>query len=200
MQDHEIAKLVNRLTRIAYTVPTAQVRQHISSELVPLLKNELTHDDWYAKCNEVEALTRRVETVERQNALQKLHDENVRLGLYLGWHPIKTAPKDGTEILVCKATDSEGNPMGKSLGLFTHRVAWWEGESAWMVYNSLVCENPCFFEPTHWMPVPTFDFVSPPDSMADIDTLEQENRMLRARNERLTATMESIKRLVEANV
>jgi hypothetical protein len=70
------------------------------------------------------------------------------------WRPIKTAPKDGTWILVCKATDADGDPISEdAFGLFVHRAAWWAGDNAWIVYNSMVCDPECFFEPTHWMPI-----------------------------------------------
>lgn len=69
------------------------------------------------------------------------------------WQNIETAPKDGSEILICKAVNADGEPMGKSFGLFVHRAAWW-GEEGWIVYNSLICENQAFFEPTHWMHIP----------------------------------------------
>ena len=69
------------------------------------------------------------------------------------WRPIETAPKDGTRILVCKAKDVDGNPMGDSFGLFVQRAEWWEGDG-WIVYCSLVHEPQCFFDPTHWMPLP----------------------------------------------
>ena len=78
------------------------------------------------------------------------------------WKPIDTAPKDGTEILICQAYNAEGRVMDeKSHALFTHRAAWWkeenEGEGEWIVYNSVPDEQPPFFEPSHWMPVPPFD-------------------------------------------
>jgi len=69
------------------------------------------------------------------------------------WKPIETAPKDATRILVCKADDADGKPMGESFGLFVQRAAWWEGEG-WVVYCSLVRDPTCFFEPTHWMEIP----------------------------------------------
>lgn len=73
------------------------------------------------------------------------------------WKPIETAPKDATEIIVCRAWDADGRPIG-SLGIFTQRVAWWPGENngagAWIVYCSMFKEPQCFFEPTHWMEIP----------------------------------------------
>ncbi len=69
------------------------------------------------------------------------------------WMPIETAPTDGTHILVCRATDADGNPIGDSFGLFVQRAAWWEGEG-WICYCSTVHEPIVFFDPTHWMPIP----------------------------------------------
>jgi len=74
------------------------------------------------------------------------------------WQSIETAPKDGTEILVCKATDADGRAIGReAFGLFVQRAAWWDLEG-WIVYCSMIKEPQLFFDPTHWMPIPT-----PPD-------------------------------------
>lgn len=71
------------------------------------------------------------------------------------WQPIETAPKDGTEILLCQATNADGKPItGTSWGIFVQVAAWWEGDG-WTVYCSLVQEPSLHFEPTHWMPLPT---------------------------------------------
>ena len=69
------------------------------------------------------------------------------------WQPIETAPKDGSEILLCRAIDADKKPMGDSFGLFVQRAAWWASEG-WIVYCSMIQEPRCFFEPTHWMPIP----------------------------------------------
>lgn len=83
------------------------------------------------------------------------------------WQPIETAPKDGTDILICKAWDASGNPMCEnSHALFTQRAAWWAGENggngSWIVYNSMALDPECFFEPTHWMPVPSISVAAAP--------------------------------------
>jgi hypothetical protein len=71
------------------------------------------------------------------------------------WEPIYTAPKNGTEILICQATDADGKPIGPDIfGLFVHRASWWGEDEGWIVYNSQVCEQSAFFDPTHWMPIP----------------------------------------------
>ncbi len=71
------------------------------------------------------------------------------------WQPIETAPKDGTKILICQASDADGKPItGDDFGLFVQRAAWWGEEEGWIVYCSLIQEPTLFFEPTHWMPIP----------------------------------------------
>jgi len=71
------------------------------------------------------------------------------------WQPIETAPKDGTQILLCDALDADGNPITDgSWGLFVQVAAWWAGEDAWIVYCDMVRDPPLHFEPTHWAPLP----------------------------------------------
>lgn len=78
------------------------------------------------------------------------------------WQSIETAPKDGTHILVCRATDADGHPIkSEAFGLFVQRAAWWDAEG-WIVYCSMVREPELFFEPTHWMPIPAPPDVCPP--------------------------------------
>lgn len=93
---------------------------------------------------------------EQEN--KQLRQENERIKAdaeRIEWQPIETAPKDGTCILICKATDADGEPIvGETFGLFVHRAAWWDFDNAWIVYNSVFQELPAFFEPTHWMPLP----------------------------------------------
>lgn len=70
------------------------------------------------------------------------------------WQPIETAPKDGTEILLCRATDADGDPItDEAWGIFVQVAAWW-GSEEWIVYCSMICEPRLHFEPTHWMPLP----------------------------------------------
>lgn len=72
----------------------------------------------------------------------------------MNWQPIETAPKDGTWILLCKATDADGKPItGESFGLFVQRAAWWEVDG-WVDYCAMVRDPNVFFNPTHWMPLP----------------------------------------------
>ena len=72
------------------------------------------------------------------------------------WQPIETAPKDGTEILLCQATDADGDPMSdESWGISVQVAAWWEGERNWIVYCSMVRDPSLHFTPTHWMPLPS---------------------------------------------
>lgn len=71
------------------------------------------------------------------------------------WQPIDTAPKDGTGILLCQATDADGSPIGQdSMSVFMQVAAWWEGEDTWIVYCSMVRDPELHFTPTHWMPLP----------------------------------------------
>lgn len=75
------------------------------------------------------------------------------------WYPIETAPKDGTQVLVCQAVGADGNPIDP-LSIFCHVAAWWSNEEdpsdsgEWVVYCSLPSEPALFFDPTHWMPLP----------------------------------------------
>lgn len=71
------------------------------------------------------------------------------------WEPMDTAPRDGTEIVLCRAISADGTPItGSSFGVFCQVAAWW-GEEEWIVYCSQVQEPRLHFEPTHWRPLPT---------------------------------------------
>lgn len=74
------------------------------------------------------------------------------------WQPIETAPRDGTEILLCRSVDADGKRIeGEHWGLFVQVASWWSGEGEdgeWVVYCSLSAEPRLHFEPTHWMPLP----------------------------------------------
>jgi hypothetical protein len=71
------------------------------------------------------------------------------------WQPISTAPKDGTHILVCRAWDADGKPIGdEAWGVFVHNAAWWGNEEGWIVYCSMIQDPRLYFEPTHWMALP----------------------------------------------
>lgn len=75
------------------------------------------------------------------------------------WYPIKTAPKDGTEILLCQATNADKKPITDAFGIFCQVAAWWADENGgngeWIVYCSLSQEPRLHFEPTHWARLPT---------------------------------------------
>ncbi len=75
------------------------------------------------------------------------------------WQPIETAPKDGTAVLLCWAVDADKKMIDwqkepKTADVFVQVASWWEIEDSWIVYASLVKENPLHFTPTHWMPLP----------------------------------------------
>ena len=72
----------------------------------------------------------------------------------MNWQPIETAPKDGREILLCRATNADGKPITDAWGLFVQVAAWWDGDEAWIVYCSLPGEPRLHFEPTHWAELP----------------------------------------------
>ena len=77
------------------------------------------------------------ETYELISALRELRAYRKE-----GWRPIETAPKDGTEILVC----------GPACSGFYFSVACWKDrwqESWWSDY-----EDEELFPPSHWMPLP----------------------------------------------
>lgn len=59
-----------------------------------------------------------------------------------GWQPIETAPKDGSEVLVCK-------PF---MDGWAHYVVFWLRDKGWTVWSN--AEGWELAEPTHWMPLP----------------------------------------------
>lgn len=60
------------------------------------------------------------------------------------WQPIETAPKDGTEILVCAPSH------GKGPGQFVVIVTFLDGE--WTTDRNSFDHS--IWPPTHWMPLP----------------------------------------------
>jgi hypothetical protein len=58
------------------------------------------------------------------------------------WQPIKTAPKDGTEILCWIKADEWGSEAGYRILSWSARGKYWEAR------------NRNLKEPTHWMPIP----------------------------------------------
>lgn len=67
----------------------------------------------------------------------------------MNWHPIETAPKDGTAILVWDG--------------YNQYVAFWGESSLWSKGADQWCYGECsgeynshraVYEPTHWMPLP----------------------------------------------
>lgn len=56
------------------------------------------------------------------------------------WHPIETAPRDGTTILGARQIHG---------GAWEHYVVWWDG--GWCADDGYGAERP---QPTHWTPIP----------------------------------------------
>lgn len=101
--------------------------------------------------------------VDLQKSLSSIIEQFPNEQIEKGWLPIETAPRDGTYILVCCTRRHDGSYMFddgdySSFGIWVHRACWWAGENGgngeWIVYNSMVQEPRCHFEPTHWMPIP----------------------------------------------
>lgn len=74
------------------------------------------------------------------------------------WHPIETAPKDGTQILVW------GDPYSYDWAIFIVRYVQINKWSGWQTWDS------ADQEPTHWMPLP-----QPPSVPAGKDSDEVEH-------------------------
>lgn len=74
------------------------------------------------------------------------------------WKPIETAPRDGTEILLCWIDEGGPNDTVQMLwddeaqnAMFSHIIGMWRtfsGSCTWTEHNG--------GGPTHWMPLPTF--------------------------------------------
>lgn len=58
------------------------------------------------------------------------------------WHPIETAPKDGTRVLLI-----EGDQPSEAC------TGWWM-MGAWRDYGDIGCNGQADYSPTHWMPLP----------------------------------------------
>ncbi len=81
---------------------------------------------------------------------------------HLGWRPIETAPKDGTDIIVgvdiattwiirgaWYESPEEAIRMNKASGPSNFSDGWWSDK------NSVTCEKLIgVYEPTHWIPMP----------------------------------------------
>jgi hypothetical protein len=76
----------------------------------------------------------------------------------MSWQPIKTAPKDGTAVLVHRNI-WPGTKSGFSEecnGYNTYVAQWWGDEEGgeWICYMDLPSEPRLPIEPTHWQPLP----------------------------------------------
>ena len=78
----------------------------------------------------------------------------------VGWQPIETAPKDGTEIFLhCPGSTRPKIGSWRVDGLMSERGEMWLDDS----YDDFSTSfESCPLDPTHWMPLPT-----PPDSGKD---------------------------------
>lgn len=63
------------------------------------------------------------------------------------WRPIKTAPRDGTKILVGRFTVSSSKK-----GLI--EVDWWRTEKDNAGFIGFGRFHPIYWPPTHWQPLP----------------------------------------------
>lgn len=65
------------------------------------------------------------------------------------WFPIVTAPRDGTEVILCKIMDfyKSSDPINEK---YDFAIAGWDQDD-WMIYSS---DDVIFHDPTHWMPLP----------------------------------------------
>tara|TARA_Y100000310_G_C20458102_1_gene704018 strand:- start:281 stop:538 length:258 start_codon:yes stop_codon:yes gene_type:complete len=77
------------------------------------------------------------------------------------WQPIKTAPKDGTAVLIHRniwpGTKSGFSESCK--GHNTYVAEWWGDppnnlEGCWMCFMDTIEDPDCPIKPTHWMPLP----------------------------------------------
>lgn len=70
------------------------------------------------------------------------------------WNDISSAPKDGTTVILCKATDADGKKLSRdSFSVFIQVASYWDG-CGWVVYCSLPSEPRLHFDPTHWAHLP----------------------------------------------
>jgi|TARA_Y100000310_G_C20680667_1_gene815755 hypothetical protein len=87
---------------------------------------------------------------QRERNIPELLDRIAELeaGARRAWHPIKTAPRDGTDILVAR-TDPDGGEW--------HAVAQWWVDNWFFMYGAhrqLPAPLILCFEPTHWQHLP----------------------------------------------
>lgn len=85
--------------------------------------------------------------------IESLRSEVARLRAQVGWRPIETAPKDGTDILLWEKWGDV--PF---VG-FWHAEGRWSYRSDHLYVNGDASLDPNWNDLTHWMPLP-----APPDS------------------------------------
>jgi hypothetical protein len=67
----------------------------------------------------------------------------------LSWQTIETAPKDGTEVVLCKIMGiyKPSDPIDEK---YDFAIAGWD-QNNWIIHSN---EDVIFYNPTHWMPLP----------------------------------------------
>jgi hypothetical protein len=63
------------------------------------------------------------------------------------WQPIKTAPKDGTKVLLIFGNEVDDEPSAA--------LAMWDANDGWLdSFSGRSVTDGFFTDPTHWMPLP----------------------------------------------
>ena len=74
------------------------------------------------------------------------------------WRPIETAPKDGTEILVCGGTFSDDCDWSDTAYPYSgYAIVQWDGQDNGHPWEGHPCHDGDGYRnhaPTHWMPLP----------------------------------------------
>ena len=86
------------------------------------------------------------------NTIKKLFKENnveYRPAQMLRWRPIGSAPKDGTEVVLCGIVGiyKPSDPIDEK---YDFAIAGWN-QNNWIIHSN---EDVIFYNPTHWMPIP----------------------------------------------
>ena len=95
------------------------------------------------------------------------------------WQPIKTAPRDGTAVLVMRDNwpGTKSGHAEKCTGHNTYVAEFWDSEGRdhtgrWVCYMDSVHEPTCPVEPTHWMPLPAPPSInSEPEQVSQVEKI-----------------------------